>query len=199
MSKFESEFESKFESESESESTCCPECWHAHTTENGGLVHASQHGHLECFETIHQLFISQQSPLPFEYLITDTAAKYGHVSILQSAHARNIVWGEFTCANAFAYGHLDCLRFAHESGCVWGDNTWHYWYTVDIEHSPACVAYAHTHHCPYVSSPFESPEPTPSPQPHHLHPALAPQQPYPYPHAFVRRQWSPNIESNSFS
>lgn len=156
----------------------CVHCRNAHEEDGSGLVAAAIHGHLDCFDRLYQQFglganvsdsnVSDSNVSDFDQMgdtITDLAAQYGHLSILQYAHKHHIPWGKITCANAFAYGHLDCLRFAYECGCPWGENTWHYWYAIRVVHCPECVAYAYQNNCPHLSLPPESPEPTPSPNP----------------------------------
>lgn len=148
---------------------CCIHCQNAHEKNGSGLVAAAISGHLSCFDHLYRQIGVQVSDLNLSEqmgdTLTDLAAQYGHLSILQYAYEHNIPWGKITCANAFAYGHIDCLRFAYEHGCPWGENTWHYWYAIRVVHSPECVGYAYNNHCPHVSLPPESPEPTPSPSP----------------------------------
>ena len=56
--------------------------------------------------------------------ICDTAAKYGHLQILEAFRDQyRPFWDEWSCANAAAYGVLHILQWYRHQGCPWNEFT----------------------------------------------------------------------------
>ncbi len=55
--------------------------------------------------------------------ICEIAARHGHLEVLQWARNNGCPWDEWTCARAAFGGHLEILKWARSQGCPWNEDT----------------------------------------------------------------------------
>lgn len=54
-------------------------------------------------------------------LLSEMAARFGRLDLIQYLQNEGFPWGSSTCRYAAQRGSLECLKYLHEHGCGWND------------------------------------------------------------------------------
>ena len=104
---------------------------------------AATHGQLDALKWFHA---HDEYGLHFDPSYCATAARGGHLSVIQWLKENGCPWNESSCANAAYGGHLPVLQWLRDNGCPWDESS-----CANAAHGGhlSVLQWCHAHGCPW--------------------------------------------------